>query len=253
MSNAFENTGAAIPLPRVNSEDGAIGEPSPAAQRTSRRNGARRSRVKAKAPYDDLLWRLQSRQGANAAPLTIGLVGCDYRAGVTTIAANLAVRAAELQFGPVLLVEADARRPRLAKLWKLGRGPGLSELLSGEDAYGACLCPGPVDDLSVLHAGKSHRTDGAAWTAGDVDALFAEACADHSLVFFDLPPARDLQKSLLLARRLDQALLVVRAESDRDAELKKCVDRLLDDGVPIAGAILNRKRGYVPSWLRRWA
>jgi Mrp family chromosome partitioning ATPase len=252
MSNAFENPSAAIPLPRVTSDDGASVGPTPAAQHASRRNGARRSRVKAKAPYDDLLWRLQSRQGASAGPLTIGVIGCDHRAGVTTIAANLAVRAAELQFGPVLLVETDARRPRLAKLWNLGRGPGLAELLSGQDAYGACLCSGPVDDLSVLHAGKSRPAAEAVWTAEDVDALFAEACADHSLVFFDLPPARDLQKSLLVARRLDQALIVVRAESDRDAELKKCVDRLLDDGVPVAGAILNRKRSYVPSWLGRW-
>lgn len=252
MSNAFESNGASVPLPQVGLENSANGGLLPAARQGGRRGAARRSRVKAKAPYDDLLWRLQSRHSAEAGPLTIGLIGCDQRVGVTTIAANLAVRASELQLGPVLLVEADVRRPRLAKAWKLDRGPGLAELLSGEAAYGECLRLGPVDDLAVMPAGRAARGDGAAWSAGDVDALIAETCADNSLVFFDLPAADDLRQMLMLARRLDQVLLVVRAESDRDSELRKRVDRLMDDGVAVAGAILNRKRSYVPTWLQRW-
>jgi Mrp family chromosome partitioning ATPase len=251
MSSFIETNGVTVP-PHVEHERTGKAASVPMARSSSGRKANRRSRVKAPGPYDDLLWRLQSRHTPEGGALTIGLIGGDARAGVTTIASNLAVRASELNLGPVLIVEADVRRPRLAKTWKLERGPGLVDLLRGEASYSACLRPGPVENLAVMPAGRIPRGDNVSWTAGDVDALIAETCADNSLVFFDLPAAGELCGMLMLARRLDQALVVIRAESDRDFELKKRVDRLLDDGVAVAGAILNRKRSYVPGWLQRW-
>jgi Mrp family chromosome partitioning ATPase len=204
-------------------------------------------------PFDGLLWRLQSRQvRSESVATTIGLIGCEAGAGVTTIAANLAVRASELQLGPVLVVETDCERPRLRAAWKLPNGPGLAEMLTGEAAFADCVCDGPAVDLHVIPASAAKRRETPAWDPGALDALLAESCDDHALVLFDLPSADKLQHAVLLARRLDQVLLVVRAEQSRGPATRRIADQLLDDGVPLVGAVLNRERRYVPRWLSRW-
>jgi Mrp family chromosome partitioning ATPase len=205
------------------------------------------------APFDALLWRLQARQpGAASRATTIGLVGCGDDAGVTTLAGNLAVRASELGLGPVLLIETDAERPRLRKAWRLPAGPGLEQLFGGEATYADCLQSGPATGLHVIAATGRRRGSAAAWDSGAVDALLIKACGDHSLVLVDLPSASDLRQTVMLARRLDQVLLVVRAERIRGGEAERIAEHLREDGVPLTGAVLNRERSYVPRWLKRW-
>jgi Mrp family chromosome partitioning ATPase len=227
------------------SENGAPLRPQPALNRLIGRRGA--------APFDALLWRLQARQpGAASRAATLGLVGCGEDAGVTTLAGNLAVRASELGLGPVLLIETDAERPRLRRAWKLLAGPGLEQLFAGEATYAQCLQSGPATGLHVIAATGHRRGSAAAWDAAAVDALLVEACGDHSLVLVDLPAASQLKQTVMLARRLDQVLLVVRAERTPGGEAERIAEHLREDGVPLAGAVLNRERSYVPRWLKRW-
>lgn len=204
-------------------------------------------------PYDALLWRLQARQAPDAGRCTtLGLVGCARRVGVTTVATNLVLRASELQLGPVLLVETSQSGLRRNNLWSSDTGPGLAQLLSGDATYSECLRPGPTGDLAVIPAGSQRRGETSVLDPGAMDALMAEACADHRLVIFDLPAADDLRQMLLLAKQLDQVLLVVRSDSTRLREVQGVADRLIEDGVPLSGAVLNRRRSYVPGWLNRW-
>jgi tyrosine-protein kinase Etk/Wzc len=247
MSETTTSNGAFHAAEPIAARNGYIGSPAQALNKgraLHKRRGAE--------PFDALLWRLQSRQATASGAAMIGLIGSEARTGVTTIAANLAVRASELGLGPVLLVETNCERPRLATTWRLPAGPGLAELMSGEAAFADCLCNGPVIDLHVLPAAAAKRREAPFWDAGAVDALVAEACADHRIVLFDLPAADQLHQAVLLARRLDQVLLVVRAEQSRGTATQRAADRLLEDGVRLTGALLNRQRNYVPRWLNRW-
>jgi tyrosine-protein kinase Etk/Wzc len=223
------------------------------AEPRAKRRGSAAKRRRGAEPFDELLWRLQARRKtSDDSGSTIGLIGCEDRAGSTTIAANLAVRASELSLGPVLLVETSRGGRSLAREWRLARGAGLAELLAGEASLAECLRPGPAAGLSVLPCGQLRAGEIVAWEPGGVDALLAETAADHSLVIFDLPPASQMRQALMLARRLDQVIMVVRAEGTRKQDAARAASRLLDDGVPLAGAVLNRQRRYVPRWLHRW-
>jgi Mrp family chromosome partitioning ATPase len=204
-------------------------------------------------PYDALLWRLQARQAPDVVKsITLGIVGCAPRVGVSTVATNVAWRASELQLGPVLLVETSAGSVRRNSLWSLDTGPGLAQLLAGEATYAECLRPGPAPDLSVIPAGPLARGEVGLLDPGSIDAFLAEACADHRLVVFDLPSADKLQQMLMLAKQLDQVLLVVRSDASRERDIQRVADRLIEDGVPLSGAVLNRQRTYLPRWLSRW-
>jgi tyrosine-protein kinase Etk/Wzc len=261
--NGFFNTGSA--MSEVISTTVPAGRPEPlrmrnhqsakepTGQATSRFHLPGVKKRRGAEPFDALLWRLQSRHVDEASvAATVGLTGCERRTGVTTLAANLAVRASELQLGPVLLVETDFERPRLRQQWRAAAGPGLAEMVAGEASMADCLRNGPVPGLHLLSAAGGKRHEAPAWDVGAVDALLAEACADHSLVLFDLPPSEQLQHTVLLARRLDQVLLVVRAEHTQVPAAQRAADRLLEDGVPLVGAVLNRERSYLPRWLKRW-
>ena len=198
-------------------------------------------------PYDALLWRLQSRQADGVDSIALGLIGCEDRAGVTTIATNLAVRASELGLGPVLLIEADSKRPRVAGAWRLANSAGLADALAGRATLADCSRPGPAVGLQVLTVGGASAD--APWDAAGVEALLAEARTDYRLVLVDLPAADRLNGASLLARRLDEVLLVVRAERSRRPAVERAADRLVADGVPLTGAVLNRRRTYLPRWL----
>jgi Mrp family chromosome partitioning ATPase len=179
---------------------------------------------------------------------TIGVIGAEPRVGATTIAANLATRAAELQQGPVLLVEASAQRPKLASAWKLV--PRLATLLDGEASLSDSLQDGPAPDLKVLAAGGAASEP--AWEPEVVDVFLAEAAGDYRVIIVDLPPAEQLNDALWLARQLEQVLLVVRAEQSRGPAAQRVAAQLADDGVTLAGVVLNRQRSYLPRWLSRW-
>jgi Mrp family chromosome partitioning ATPase len=227
--------------------------PRPPSHPSVRRHWGTAIQRRGAEPYDSLLWRLQARQSTDSAKVaTLGLIGCERRVGVTTVASNLAVRASELQLGPVLLVETSICEPRLTNAWGLVPTPGLAQLLAGEASFNECLRPGPAADLTVLPGGTLPRGETSVLEPGVIDVLLAESCADHRLVIFDLPAADQLQQMLLLAKQLDQVLLVVRSDSTRQRHAQRVADRLLDDGVPLAGAVLNRQRSYVPRLFRRW-
>ncbi len=226
--------------------------PKPFSPSVSRRRAAT-GKTRAAQPYDGLLWRLLARRdSATHDSIVVGVMGCEPKAGATTIAANLAVRTSALQQGPVLLIEANHIRPRLASAWKLRPGPGLAGLLAGEASLGECLRDGPASDLKVLPAGATDHAAAPAWGPEVVAALLAEASADFRFVLFDLPPAGQSNDAVLLARQLNQVLLVVRAEQSRGPAVQRVTDQLLDDGVAVTGVVLNRERSYVPRWLNRW-
>ena len=227
--------------------------PTALPSRGAARRGSRTGKARGAEPYDSLLWRLLARRPAETeSPVLVGLMACEARAGATTIAANLAIRAAELQQGPVLLIEANSERPRLAGVWKLSPGPGLAELLAGEASLSECLSDGPATDLKVISAGASLHGNSPAWEPGLVTALLNEASADFRFVLFDMPSADQAKDAVLLARQLDQVLLVVRAEQSRAAVVQRVADQLIDDGVRLTGVVLNRQRSYAPRWLSRW-
>jgi Mrp family chromosome partitioning ATPase len=243
MSDTLISNGTAHVLqPRAESSRKAVvaGAATSSARSAEPRRGAQ--------PYDALLWLLQSRQAEGVDSVALGLIGCEDRTGVTTIATNLAVRASELGLGPVLLIEADAERPRVARAWRLANAFGLGDALVGRATLADCSRLGPAAGLQVLTVSGPTAGD-VDWDAAGVEALLAEARTDYRLVLVDLPAASRLNGALLLARRLDEVLLVVRAERSRRPAIERAADRLIEDGVPLTGAVLNRRRTYLPRWL----
>ena len=201
-------------------------------------------------PYDALLWRMWARRpDATGTALLLGFTGCTHGAGVSTLAANLAIRAADHGLGPVLLVDANRHTPALRKLVRGESRGGLCDVLAGSAAIEACICASPVAGLDVLPFGAAAAgMHIEAYRLGDVLSPVRER---YSLAIFDYPAAEDLGPALPLVRAMDATVLVMRSSRVRKHAAEQTARNLSADGIALAGAVLTDQLGGVPNWLDR--
>lgn len=204
--------------------------------------------------YDTLLWRLQPRLEdgrRDGAGFLVGLTSCDRRAGVSTVAANLAIRAADHQMRPVLLIDASASRPTVARQFRLRGALGLADAMAGQCTLQDAIHETPVDGLEVMPVGTAGLMDRVGLDHQMVEAMLDGLRESHQMVVFDLPEASELRHMLLVARRLDAAILTLRSEASSKGRVERTAIQLRADGVNLVGSVVCRRRQYVPNWLRR--
>jgi capsular exopolysaccharide synthesis family protein len=197
------------------------------------------------------LWRrlLFRGGGASCTAQAIGLTSCLRGEGVSTVAAQLAVAAASAG-RPVLLVDVNLESPGLHRLFQLECSPGLADALREDAQLDALIQPSGLVNLSVLTAGKMEASLTRSCATGTLTALVRVLKHDFPLVLFDLPALETGSVAIQCAGLLDGLLLVVEAERVRSEIVQREKEFLTQAGVPLVGAVLNRRRDYVPAWLR---
>jgi Mrp family chromosome partitioning ATPase len=123
--------------------------------------------------------------------------------GKTTTSANLAATFARMG-KRVVIVDADMRRPRLHRVFKLSRAPGVSEILQGEQFKDARAKPST--GLRWCRPGRppSDRSAGL----GGVGRADGRSEAQYDLILIDSPVLLAVPDSLLLAAQTDGVVLV---------------------------------------------
>lgn len=171
--------------------------------------------------------------------------------GRTTAAVNLALCAARLGGGRVLLVEADLERPAMASLLETSAAPGLAQVLNDELAWPDALRRPNADRLAVLPAGAALTAARLATAGPRLATLAAEWRAQHDWVFIDTPPLLESAGGSILGRCSDGVLLVVRAGATRAEVLREAAARLRTGSVRVLGAVLNRRSFVIPAYAYR--
>jgi Mrp family chromosome partitioning ATPase len=200
--------------------------------------------------FDALLWRLfDRREDADGVGYLLGITGCARQSGVTTVAANLAIRAADHGLGPVLLVDANHYHPQLQRVLGAKSGVGLADVLAGQAPLTAAVQPTRVPGLQLLPLGTGGLLTRVRIEPSRMEGLLAELRETFSLVLVDLPGACQMSHSYWLAHALDGAVLVIRSERIGPGVANDCVRRLAHDGIHVVGAVLTDQHTYLPSWL----
>ena len=167
----------------------------------------------------------------------------DISDGKTTVSFNAAQAFAQLG-KPVVIVEADLRRPKGHDLMGVPRSPGLVEILEGECELAQAVRESPVPNLSILPSGRKTSRPAELLASDGLRRVLDELRRNYGVVFVDSPPVIPVADARSLAAGADLVLLVVRSGHTGRRALARTYELLGGgNGVPIA-AVLN---GLVPS------
>jgi Mrp family chromosome partitioning ATPase/capsular polysaccharide biosynthesis protein len=180
-------------------------------------------------------------RGASSATRSLMVTGSTRAEGKSTVALNLAATVAFAGY-QVILVEADLRRPSVARALDLTAKPGkrgTAGVLMGEISLKDALIPVKrlTDNLSVLPVEQSapYLADGLLAAS---DQLVEQAMALADYVVFDAPPVTEVSDALPLSQHVDDVLIVARLGHSRTDQLVKLGEVLTRHNVRPSGLVI---------------
>ena len=157
--------------------------------------------------------------------------------GKSTTSINLAYVLAEAGH-KVLLVDADMRRPSIARSLELPMIPGLSNRLV-ENTENAVHLGILHENLSVLLAGDIPPNPSELIGSEKMKHFVDTARADYDYVIFDLPPVNAVSDPLIMSKNVDGMILVIRHAHTRRRDVSEAVRQLDLVGAKVLGFVYN--------------
>jgi protein-tyrosine kinase len=157
--------------------------------------------------------------------------------GTSRIAANLAVVFSQLG-QRTLLIDADLRRPRQHKLFRLQSSPGLSDILAGRASGNVQTIPG-LTNFFILPAGTEAPNPQELLGRPALNELLGSVAERFDVIIIDTPPALDFADAQTLSARAGGALIVARRHHARFAEVEAVKQQLAIAGAEVVGAVLT--------------
>jgi polysaccharide biosynthesis transport protein len=222
----------------------AIPSPTPAPSRKFQRQND---------SIDSIVLRLDSiRSSRNLASMVIGLSSTDRRSGVSEISRELAIRAADLSLGRVLLVDANLDAPSQGKYLRDSGQAGLAEIFSGEQRLADVIWSGKIPGFHFMTAGRPAQCKEVAITPDVTFQVIDELRQEYQFVILDLPTIASTTRFLVPASTTDGLVLVVDAQQTRSRKAMSALHLLKENKIDVMGCVLNRENRNLPSWLERW-
>ena len=161
--------------------------------------------------------------------------------GKTTIACNLAIAFAEINWN-TLLIDGDMRRPRLHSIFGIQNETGLATLLQSErpvSDLAAAAQPTEIPNLHVLPRGKLRSTPVNLLYSQQFPEILKEAKQRYDVVLIDTPPMLHLPDARAIGHAADGVVFVVRSGKTTRDTILSARDRFDQDDINVLGSILN--------------
>lgn len=158
--------------------------------------------------------------------------------GKTTTITNLAVAFAQSGVS-VCLVDADLRRPTVAKTFGVENWSGLTTALIGQGELDACLRETVVAGLTVLPSGPIPPNPAELLGSARMARLVAELEQRFDLVLIDTPPVLVVTDAAVLAPKVGGTVLVVRAGQVARHQAQRAKAALVSVQAQVLGVVLG--------------
>jgi capsular exopolysaccharide synthesis family protein len=159
--------------------------------------------------------------------------------GKSTIAMNLALAFAKVE--RVLLVDADMRRPSIARELALDTsGPGLPEVLAGTAYLNKSISFLDDHNLEILKVGSIPSDPLELLSSKSFSKTMKTLRETYDRIIIDSPPMLPLSDSEVISTHVDSIVYIIQFDSTNMSQINGGLKRLGRHLTPIAGVVLNK-------------
>lgn len=165
--------------------------------------------------------------------------------GKTTVSVGLALTMA-LSGKRVLLVDADARKPKMHEIFELSDTRGFTDVLADPPQVQLRDVSKRIDlqrdegSLDVVTSGTRVPVQPNPMASPRLEAFITAACTQYDIVLFDSPPVLAVSDPCFLAPLVTGVIFVVGAGTVQERDAKLARDRLQKAGGRLLGFVMNR-------------
>lgn len=158
--------------------------------------------------------------------------------GKSTFAISLALSQAYTK--RVVIIEADIRRPSLAKSLRLPSDyKGVSDLVSGNATLAECLLKVDGTNLHVIASGRLTSNPQQILESRRFKALLSVLRDKYDTVIIDCPPVQLVSDALIIGKQATGMIFVVRSSNTSARLAKANLKRLVSAAIPVFGVVLT--------------
>lgn len=175
---------------------------------------------------------------AGSAPQVILITSPGPREGKTITTSNLAITMAQAG-SKVLVIDCDFRRPKIQRIFGLGRDQGMTNLLVGSDGLEKTVVHSQIPNLDLLPCGPLPPNPSEMLGSDRMADLIAQLRKQYTRILIDSPPITAVTDSMILSKYVDGVVVVIRAGDTVRDVAKNSINQLQTVGAHILGGILN--------------
>lgn len=160
--------------------------------------------------------------------------------GKSTTSSNIASVFAQADMR-VVLIDADMRKPVVAKTFDLSNETGLSIYLSDPSVQAVDIIQPSmvVPNLDIITSGPIAPNPSELLQSERANELIAELEQYYDLIIFDMPPLLAVTDAQIMSTKVDGTILVVRENQSHKQSIKRSVELLQQVGANLLGVVYN--------------
>ncbi|MFW6139126.1 MAG: exopolysaccharide transport family protein [Spirochaetota bacterium] len=196
---------------------------------------------------NDLYKKIQAREGdrSKPAPYVLAVLSTYRGEGVTSVATGIAYALAMADGDNILLVDSNNHYPDQEKVFGANRPPGLYEM----SVQGQAQQMNNKKEIEMFQNMEMSKQMGAMSSSERVGRLLPSVQRlNYKLIVMDSPSINESAAAVKSAALADGVMLVVESERVRREVVQYVKEQLDEAGAHLAGAILNKRRLYIPKF-----
>ena len=190
---------------------------------------------------------------AESPPKTIAFSSALPQEGKTATVTNMAVSFAQLE-EKVLVVDADLRKPRMHRIFKVRNVGGLSGYLTGKVSLEEAIKETAIKNIWLLPSGPHPPNPAELLNSRKMKEMMEEVKKRFDVVLVDTPPVLAVIDPVITSSLSDSAVFIIQAGKTTQKPFVRAVEELRRAKSVIMGVIFNeskpRREGYYSSHYR---
>lgn len=159
--------------------------------------------------------------------------------GKTTVSTNLAFSLGQL--GKTVLIDADLRKPSVAKRFDLpGFQPGLVNLIAGTHGVEECITSDIKSGIDVITAGTAATNPQELLLSPAFKTVLTSLKKTYDHIIIDTAPTQAVSDAIIVSEHCDTLLYVVKADATNEKLISNGLGRFMNVGKRIDGVVLNQ-------------